>query len=253
LQTSYGGYLASGIAISGNYLYGSETRTNYPIRYLGRVLASGDASGAWKSVQEVAPAFPSTVPQAISSSPETNNLADVVLIGKSLGGGTARTTTIVNGTASVTHTAHGYQVGDILVYAGATSAGSIGDFNQLHIITNVLTADAYQFKTTASTGAITGSPKELFWFKGTRSLNPMLIKNITRSAAGQYLVIFANTQPDIFWETLIYGTYSSNSMAVGIHSQTTSQFNCDFYQLNTASNPAIDPSIMMQITLAGIQ
>lgn len=130
--------------------------------------------------------------------PKGSNLSipNVVLTGKSLGAGTSVTATVSGGVATVTHTTHGYTSGDIIVPSGATSSGSIGDFNQLHVIT-VTNSNTYTFTTTA-TGTIS-TPVELFWFSGTRSLNPTLIKDVDRSGGGFVKITFTNTQTDLYY------------------------------------------------------
>lgn len=123
------------------------------------------------------------------------SVPNLVLCGLSLAGGTAVTATVSSGVATIHHVAHGYTTGDIIVPAGATSGGAIGNFNTLHVIT-VVDADNYTFVTTA-TGVIS-TPKEYFWFKGTRSLNPTLFSNFVRVSAGVYTWTFANIQADRF-------------------------------------------------------
>lgn len=124
-------------------------------------------------------------------------VSNVQLIGKNLGAGTAVAITIVAGTATVTHTTHGYASGDIVVIAGATSSVSLGDLNQIHSISNI-TTNTYDF-TTTGTGTIS-TPKESFWFNGLRSFGISLIKNLVRASTGLYAITWVNTQADIYYK-----------------------------------------------------
>lgn len=184
--------------------------------------------------------------------PKGSNLSipNVVLTGKSLGAGTSVSATISGGVATVTHTTHGYTSGDVVVMTGATSSGSLGDFNQLHIIT-VTGSDTYTFTTTA-TGTIS-TPSELWWFKGTRCLNPTLIKDIDRSAAGLFTFTFLNTQSDIYYG-IIYGAVNDDSGAIIVESQSnlpplTTGFKI---RVTTDGGGDLDPSQYFNINLVGI-
>ncbi|MDE2103272.1 MAG: hypothetical protein KGL39_38860 [Patescibacteria group bacterium] len=178
--------------------------------------------------------------------------SNIVLIGKSLGAGTSVTASVAAGVATVTHNAHGYANGDVIVLAGGTSAGSIGDFNQLHVITGVAT-NTYTFSTTASAGAITGSPVEMFWFNGTRCINPTKIKNVTRSGTGVYVFTFLNTQTDIFYGIFPGLAYTSagggDAICAGSGTPTTTTFGINYSLPNVASH---DADQYMAIGLAGI-
>ena len=164
---------------------------------------------------------------------------NVTLIGKSLGSGTSVTASVSAGVATVNHTAHGYSTGDVIVMAGGTSGGSIGDFNQLHVITGTAT-NSYTFNTTAATGSITGSPVETFWFKGSRCNNPTKISNVTRQGQGQYTFIFTNTQNDA-WYGVNYSAGSSGTVTVASPMNplaSTTQVGCYVHDVSNAQQDA---------------
>lgn len=176
---------------------------------------------------------------------------NVNVIGKSLGTGVSVTATVSAGVATVTHTAHGYASNDVIVMIGATSSGTIGDFNQLHVIT-VTGVNAYTFTTTA-TGTIS-TPVESLWFSGARSLNPTLIKNISRTGVGAYTLTTTNTQNDSLWVFNVFGAVGGgaslqfcgiNGNAGGV---TTTQCFLQFSS-NAASQ---DPTIYLVISLIGV-
>lgn len=175
----------------------------------------------------------------------------VILNGKSLAAGTSAPSTVSGSTCTVTHTSHGYAQNDIVVMSGGTSAGSIGDFNQLHVITSVAT-NTYTFTTTASTGSITGSPVEIAWFDGTRSKNPTLINDIDRASAGTFTYKLLNTQSNLYYGYYITGSYSSDGLVTAVKSQSTTQFLGNMYQVNTSSGAAIDPQVTWIIMLWGV-
>lgn len=195
---------------------------------------------------------PVVTSSAAGLAPSGANLVipNVALIGKSLGGGTTVTATISAGVATITHTSHGYAVGDIVVMSGNTS-GSAGDFNQLHIITGV-TTNTYTFTTTGT--AVSGTILEQWWFSGTRSLGVALVKNVVRSgsATGLFIVTFTNTQPDIYYGYRAWGNISGNlSLHALSNGNTMSTTQCEFF-FTGETGTQHDPTLNVRFEFIGI-
>jgi hypothetical protein len=183
--------------------------------------------------------------------PQGLNLAmpSCYLVGKSFGAGTAVAITITSGALTVTHSGHGYSVGDIVIVAGATAA-TIGNLNQLHTILAVPSANTYTFNTTAS-GAVT-APKELFWFPVSRCYQPTLITNITRASAGSYSVSFLSGQADTNYSYFGNGTDGTLAMSLanGNAAPTTTGFS---FKYGNFSGTAGDPVSQMFLEIIGAQ
>lgn len=190
------------------------------------------------------------VPQAA-----TQAIPNVVLNGKSLGAGTpVPTIVIAAGVATVTDTSNGYSVGDVVVVAAATpNSGVIGDLNGLHVITGQST-NFISFNTTC-TGTAATSGTKMFWFSGVNSLNPTLIKNITRTAAGTYPIFWTNTQPNSFYRLSdAQGTDGAHNMWGCLHVTTnTTQSGIIFSANNAGSLAAFDATSQFSMSWQGIQ
>jgi hypothetical protein len=170
------------------------------------------------------------------------------LIGKSLGSGTSVAITISGSTATVTHNTHGYAINDIIVIAGSTAA-TIGNLNQLHAILST-TTNTYTFTTTAS-GSVT-SPKESFWFSGTRSLNPTLVQNVTRASTGNVVTTFLSTQSDAFYGIYAFGqTSGSNLYVSGLSGTLVTTTACGFLFQNVGG-ASTDPTAYLILQFMGI-
>jgi len=183
---------------------------------------------------------------------------NVQLVGKSLAAGTAVTASVSGGVATVVHSGHTYVVGDVVVMAGGTSSGGIGDFNSLKVITSSNQGGGtYTFNTTAGNGSITGSPVEMFWFKGTRSWNVTKLSNITRSATGFVTVALTNTQPDGYYGISAegYGAGANNQFGVfpdNNHLPGTTSFGLYCMTLSSGANAGADALSYLSISLTGI-
>ncbi len=178
-------------------------------------------------------------------------LPNVILHGLSLGTGISVTATVSGGVATVTHNAHGYSNGDYVVMFGATSSGTIGDFNQLQQIYNV-TTNTYQFTTTA-TGTIS-TPGEIFWFYGGSSLNGKLIKAMNRPSAGLVQPIFANTQSSIFSWRLVSAFCVMPGGGSSDHADTSpTLWSTSGFQLSCYNGSVYaDATTLLSFSLAGV-
>ena len=187
----------------------------------------------------------------INSSSFPIGVSNLVLCGLSLGGGTAVTAVVSGGIATIHHVAHGYITGDVVVEGNATSGGVIGDFNALHIIT-VVDVDNYTFPTTA-TGVIS-TPKEYFWFKGTRCLNPTLISSISRASSGVYTLNYSNNQTDRFiGVNSIEGSSGGNANGIqGIYWTGGAMTNTSMTIAFQDSGTPVDMTSYLYIALSGL-
>lgn len=187
--------------------------------------------------------------------PSPTFMPNVVLIGKSLGTGTAvtPTPTIVSNVLTIFHSAHGYSAGDIIVLAGVTAsptpqAGLDGLLIIQSVTTNTYTVNV------AGTGAIAGTMTEMFWFKGTRCLGPSRISNIIRAGTGLYTFDFLDTQADSNYGVNITQWDSShNSPIWGFDSKGTTSFQiqCAYDEGSSLGN--VDAAGDLELYLFGIQ
>lgn len=235
----------------------TATVTNTPSNTPTVVIYPANAAVSFQAGSEVGvgPTFTPTntftpVPPAASQA-----VPNVVLTGKSLGTGTAVTPTpaISGGYITVIHTAHGYNVGDYLVLAGVTASPTPQyGLNALVRIATV-TTNSYSIAV-AGSGNIAGTMDEMFWFSGTRSLNPLLIYNIIHNGTGQYFLTFTNTQADAFYGIgSVWGIQSGNiSLKAGSDGNnfSTTQFNVSFHNQIGTQEEASD---YLRLELFGIQ
>jgi hypothetical protein len=193
---------------------------------------------------------------ATPSSTPTNTFTpnpNVILIGKSLGAGTAvtPTPTIVSNVLTVYHASHGYSQGDALVLAGATaSATPEAGINAMVTITGV-TTNTYTIPV-AGTGAVAGTLKEIFWFSGANSLNVSKISNITRASAGTYTVVLTNTQPNGFYGPLSWIGYVSGTNLISYSNNAVVPSTTQFGIIFATTSTGIDPTGYLGISIGGI-
>ena len=173
------------------------------------------------------------------------SVPNVVFTGKCLVSGISVTAVIANGVCTVTHNAHGYSVGDILVFTGTAVAGT---FAGVYVITSV-TTNTYTFFTSA-TGTVT-SPVETFWFSGIRSIGTNLISNIVRSGSAVYTFTFKNTQSNGFYG--IVGTMGNSGNQAGFNvTQSVSPSTTAFSVNGINSGGNVDADTYFYIALTGI-
>ena len=173
-----------------------------------------------------------------------------VLSGKSLSAGLAEATTISSNVATITHTSHGYAAGDIIVMTGTPTGG--GTFNLLYVIQSA-TTNTYTINTSGLSNGPVTTATEMYWFSGTRSFAPTLIKNITRNSAGDYTCTFTNTQTDSFYRALGSAGSTTNQTFFSISTITPQSTTVCRVIFETNSGTFADANNSMSLEFLGIQ
>ena len=183
----------------------------------------------------------------------TQAVANVVLTGKSLGSGTDVTPTpaISGGYLTIYHPSHGYSSGDYVVLAGITASPTPQyGLDALVPIATVVSTNLYNVAV-AGSGNVAGTAIEMFWFKGTRVLNPSKIQNITRASTGVYTALYLNSQTDAYYGLYGVGSDDTHSLVFSpaAAAPQTTQANIQF---NSTSGTNYDPTGYMGLYWTGL-